>query len=413
MIDLDSPIQRAVRKALQRLTLATSMLGAWPGLDLVAQQARDHAPAVIEASGNVGSARAVGVGARVSSFGNPYFEVVADRGHHTLDVQVLGTLFLPVDVHGQRSARIGEADRLLEWRQLSRAEMQSRAMAEAVLAYGDGLVAAAHVANAQSQEAEARSEASWFSAKAAARDATLVDVSLAAAEVSRYVQARAEAQLRVNDARLRLVVLTGLGDLDPAPPVGARPDPPALRMTLGKASRNASQGDTPALRANQAEAGFWSAMRERAAADKNSPFFVLLYGGRGDFGEARLGAGIAYTFPVARRNQGEVARAEAERARAMQMRSAVQRAALARLQSSFASLNTALEAVREMDATGIPAGENAVKATLDSFREGKTELVRVIIVRRDLAAVKARRLDLIAAAWRSYAEMVAVLGELP
>jgi hypothetical protein len=79
------------------------------------------------------AARAFGVGARVSSFGNPYLEVVADRGKFTHDVQVLSTLFLPVDVHGQRSARVGEADRLLEWRQLSRVEMQSRAMAEAVL----------------------------------------------------------------------------------------------------------------------------------------------------------------------------------------------------------------------------------------------------------------------------------------
>jgi cobalt-zinc-cadmium efflux system outer membrane protein len=404
---------QAALHTFRKLTLGTSLLAAWPSLDQVASRARDYAPGVVEASGAVGTARSVGIGARLSSFGNPYIEVIADRGHHTTDVQALGTMWIPVDVNGQRSARIGEADRLLEWRQLSRSEMQSRAMAEAVLAYGDGLVASGHLANALAQEAEARSEATWFTAKAEARDATIVDVSMAISEVSRYVQARAEAQLRLHDARLRLVILTGTQDLDPSPPTGTRPDPPALRVTLGAASRVASQGEVPALRANQAEAGFWSAMRERAETDKNAPFLLVLYGGRGDFGEARMGGGLGYTFPIARRNQGEVARAQAERTRALQMRSTLQRSVVARLQSAYASLQTALEAVTEMDATGIPAAQTAVKATLDSFREGKTELVRVIIARRDLATVRARRLDLVSAAWRSYAEMVSILGTLP
>jgi cobalt-zinc-cadmium efflux system outer membrane protein len=232
-------------------------------------------------------------------------------------------------------------------------------------------------------------------------------------EVSRYVQALAEAQLRLADARLRLTVYTGLEQLDPSPPPGARLAPPALRGSLVAANQAAGKGEIPMLRSNQAEAGFWTAARERAVADKNAPFFVLLYGGRGDYGEARLGAGIGYTFPVARRNQGEIARAEAEHTRAQQLRPALQRVALARLQADFENINTALQAVREMEANGIPAAENAVNATLESFRAGKAELVRVIIARRDLATVRARRLDILASAWKSYADVVMVLGALP
>lgn len=389
------------------------MLTAWPSLDELVVRAREHAPAVIEATGAIGAAKAIGVGARMSSWGNPYLEVVADRGRYTHDIQVLGTLFLPVDVNGQRGARIDEADRLLSWRQMSRSEIQARTMAEAVLAYGDGLVASAHAANAVGQEAEAKSEASWFEQRAAVQDATLMDVSLATAEVSRYVQMRTEAQLRLADARLRLIVYSGIGDLDSGPPAGARPEPPAPRKSVAASSRVAGQGELPMLRSNLAEAGFWGAVRERVAAEKNQPLSVLLYGGRGDYGEARVGAGIGYIFPVARRNQGEIARAEAEQARAHSLRPTLQRVLLARLQSAHAAMNLALEAVRDMDTKGIPAAENAVKAALESFKAGKTELVRVIIARRDLAAVRARRLDLISSAWRSYAEMTAILGELP
>jgi cobalt-zinc-cadmium efflux system outer membrane protein len=379
--------------------------------DVIAH-ARENAPAVVEASGSIATARAHGVGASVSSFGNPYLEVVADHGQYTKDVQVLGQLFLPVDMHGQRSARIGEADHLLAWRQLGRAEAQGRAMAEAVAAYGDALVWSANVANALSQESEARTEAHWFAARAAARDATAVEVSLAEAEVSRYVQARAEAQLRLNDARARLVALTGL-DLDASPPAGQRPEPPALRTSASAAGRSAARGELPAMRALAAESAYWGAFRERASAEVSQPVYLLVYGGRGEFAEARYGGGFAVTFPVARRSQGEMARADAERVRAANMQGAVRRVAAARLQGAFAAYEVALAAARELDTAGIPAAESTVRATYESFREGKTELVRVIIARRDLAAIRARRLELLGAGWRAYAEMTAVLGVLP
>jgi len=389
------------------------LMAGWPGLEDVVAQARDNAPMVVQASGAVATAHAAGVGARVTSLGNPYLEVVADRGKHTEgSVQAIGQLFLPLDINGQRSARIGEADQLLAWRQLTRSESQANAMAEAVHAYGEALVSSANLANATAQEAEARSEARWFEAKAAARDATVVDVSVARAEVSRYVQARAEAQLRLNEARLRLLALTAL-EIDAAPPSTMQPEPPALRMAPAASTRMVAQGETPILRAMQAEASYWGAFRERASAEKNQPFFLILHGGRGDFAEARYGAGIAYTFPVARRNQGEIARADAERGRSLQMRSTLQRVAAARLQGAYGAYNTSMEAVKEMDATGVPAAEAALRATVDSFKEGKVELVRVIIARRDLAMVRARRLELMASAWRAYAELVSVLGVLP
>lgn len=400
------------RRWLSKLAPGSMLLAGWPGLDDVVARAKDNAPMVVQASGSVATAQAVGIGARVTSLGNPYLEVVADRGKLTHGIQAIGQLFLPLDINGQRSARIGEADQLLAWRQLARADSQANAMAEAVQAYGEALVSSANLANATTQEAEARSEARWFEAKAAAHDATVVDMSVARAEVSRYVQARAEAQLRLNEARLRLLALTAL-ELDAAPPATLQPEPPALRMTPAASARQVAQGETPILRAMQAEASYWGAFRDRASAEKNQPFFLILHGGRGEFAEARYGAGIAYTFPVARRNQGEVARADAERGRTMQMRATIQRVASARLQGAYTAYSTSVEAVKEMDATGVPAAEAALRATVDSFKEGKVELVRVIIARRDLAMVRARRLELMAAAWRAYAELVAVLGALP
>jgi outer membrane protein TolC len=40
-------------------------------------------------------------------------------------------------------------------------------------------------------------------------------------------------------------------------------------------------------------------------------------------------------------------------------------------------------------------------------------MIRVLIARRDLTAARARRLDLVEAAWSAYAELASIRGALP
>jgi cobalt-zinc-cadmium efflux system outer membrane protein len=62
---------------------------------------------------------------------------------------------------------------------------------------------------------------------------------------------------------------------------------------------------------------------------------------------------------------------------------------------------------------GLPANERLVEAATASWRAGKSELVQVVIARRDLASARLRRLDLVETIWRMYGDIAAVMGELP
>lgn len=392
------------------LALATTRTAdaAWPTLSEVLARVRTSAPASVDARGAEASAQALGAGARVSSWGNPYLEVIADRGRISTDAQILGQLFLPVDIHGQRSARIEEIDKLSAWRKNARTEIVARMQGEAASAYGEVMVAAALVDEARQLEADSRREAAWFAARAAAGDATRVERSLAEAEITRYAQSRTEASVRLSQARARLTMLTGLSNLDPIP---APTLPPGSDARTRSVKKDPSQ--LPAIHALESEASYWAASRARQSAEKNQPLYLMLYGGRGDLAEARYGGGFGYTFPMTRTNQGEVARAQAEQARALELRAPVATALSARMRAAVESLSAVHQALQEVDSSGLPAFQSVLDATMEAYKAGKVELVRVIIARRDLATARARRLEMVAAAWRAYGEIIGIGGEIP
>ena len=385
---------------------------AWPSLRDVVDRSRAGALGVRDATGQVGIARAAQLGARESIVHNPYLEVIAQRGRFTEDVQVAAELHVPVEVAGQRGARIDEADAYVRWRLGEREAAQARAAADAIASYGATLVASARVREAARGEAEARAEAEYYRARLVAGDTTVVDASLADAELARWVQLRSEAELGLSRAREQLESALA-GEAVDLPPVDASAAPPVLRDAGGQPFVARVVGSAPAVRALALEATFWDRSRERSTAERSPPVSVILAGGRGDFGETRVGGGLAWTFPVARRSVGEIARAAAERDRASEVRAATERVVAARAQRLQESYVLALHAIADLEATGVPAEERVVAATVEAVRAGKLELVRAFIARRDLAAMRGRRLDLASYAWSLYGEMAALTGDLP
>ena len=130
-------------------------------------------------------------------------------------------------------------------------------------------------------------------------------------------------------------------------------------------------------------------------------------------GEARLGGGAVITFPITRRYQGEIARAEQGRSNAARRLELFRGIVSARLRAARDAIQTVTKALEELDKHGIPALERAVTASVEGFRAGKIDLTRALLARRDLAIGRARRLDLLEAAWRAYADLVIFTGDLP
>src|SRR5262245_55476077 len=116
---------RGIRAVLLGLATAAWALiprlahAEFPTLDRSIQLARQHAIVVAEAEGEMGVAHAQMAGARHSVFGNPYTDIQIDKGlTEGQTVQALSYTYFPIDIGGQRGARIDEAERLVEWRKL-------------------------------------------------------------------------------------------------------------------------------------------------------------------------------------------------------------------------------------------------------------------------------------------------------
>lgn len=399
------------------LLAAPSARAEFPTLDVAIQRARTQAMVVADAEGDLGAARAQMVGARQSALGNPYTDVQVDRPFSNYDaagrqVQALTFTYFPIDIAGQRGKRIEEAERLVEWKKVGLVDARALATGDIVTAYGEYIVGSARVTEASAGEASAREEVKYFQGRFEAKDTTLYEKSISEAEVARWVQSRAEAELRVATARARFGQLTGDANVD-TPRANTSLLPPPLRGSWDDAQLARVVERAPVISRLAAEKTYWSSSIERYEREKIPPVSLEFLGGRGSQGEARFGAGAVITYPITRRFQGEIARAEQGRENAAKRIDLYRGIVLARLRAARDAIQSVNKALDELDKNGIPALERAVSTSVEGFRAGKIDLTRAMLARRDLATARSRRLDLVEAMWRAYADLVIFNGELP
>jgi outer membrane protein TolC len=385
----------------------------FPDLEQAVALARDRALVVADAQAELSAADAQVAGASVSSIGNPSTDVQVDRGLTTsTTIQALTFTYLPIDVAGQRGTRISEAERLVDWRRQGVVDARGIATGEVVAAYGSMLVVAARISETAAGEQAAREEARYFAARLQEKATTVYEQKLTEAEVARWVQSSAEARLGLVRQRARLSELTGILDLG-VPAGGTGPAPPPLRRAWDDAHVAEVADRAPLVARLDAEKRYWDASVTHYRRERIPPLSLELIAGRGTLGETRLGGGAVLTFPMTRRYQGEIARAEHGRAEAETRRALYRTVIEARVRAARDTLTAVRTASAELNATALPALERAVAAATEAFKAGKIDLSRALLARRDLSLARARRLDLLEEGWRAYAELAAVVGDLP
>ena len=229
----------------------------FPTLDRAIQLARARALVVNDAQGELGVAHAQMAGARASAFGNPYVDVQLEQGlsrNPTQELQAIAYAYFPVDLTGQRGARIDEAGKLIKWREVGVNDARGVASGEAVAAYGELVVGAARITETTNGEQTARDEAKYFAGRLEAKDTTVYEKSLADAEVARWVQSRAEAQLRFSSARARFTQVTGVPNVD-GPPANAAVAAPRSEVPGTTRSSRTSSTSRRSSRASRPSAG--------------------------------------------------------------------------------------------------------------------------------------------------------------
>lgn len=399
------------------LLLPRGARAEFPTLDTAIRLAKEHALVVAEAQGELGTARAQMKGARQSAIGNPYTDVQVDRPFSSYetagkDVQALTFTYIPVDIAGQRGKRIAEAEQMIGWKKIGLVEASAVATGDVVSAYGELLISTQRVIAATTGEQVARAEAKYFEGRFQAQDTTIYEKSLAEAEVARWVQSRAEAELRVQSARAQFEQLTGLRESDPPPPTQSIL-PPTMKTPFDETQIARVVDRAPAVAKLVAEQRFWDASVARYERERVPPVSFEILAGRGSTGEARFGAGAVLTYPITRRFQGEIANAENGKRTATQKLELYRTMVHARLRAARDAVATVQRALDELDRSGLPALQAAVTASVEGFRAGKIDVTRAMLARRDLALALARRLDLLEASWRAYADLVIFSGELP
>jgi len=394
------------------LLVAAESRAEFPTLTKVVENARTKGPMTVIAAADLKVSGSTKHAAGLPPLTNPYLELIVDRGKYTQDVTINAQLFLPLELAGQRGKRLEEVDAMVKWKSTAKEGAASAAVGEAVTAYGETLIASTRLSEAVAGEKIAREEAAYVAGRLAVNDATAVDKALADGEIARWLQSKSEAELALALAKARLAIAIGEPTVD-SPNESDVAGLPALRWKDGDALAKHLKAKSPALIAPTLEAEFYNASKEKWEAEKYTPVNLILTAGRGDLGEIRYGAGLAWTFPVFRKNQAEIAKADAEKGRALSAREVIANAIDARARGLFAAYTVARSALTTSDTVAIPAAQAVVDSSMAAWKAGKLELTRVFLARRDLATARSRRLDMIAVGYRTYGELAGLLGELP
>jgi cobalt-zinc-cadmium efflux system outer membrane protein len=381
-----------------------------PALEHVLELARDHAPEVELGSAALAASRTSATGARRAPLGNPVITSFAEHGKGTTrDVYVESQLDLPLEIWGQRRKRIAEANAHVAHAEVGLDVARATALGWTVEAYGSVAVALERLRVIDDAIAAAHKEAELYRARVELQDATLRDAHHATMEVARneILRQEAEADLQAGLGLLRR--LTGREFVADAPPAeGAAPPMPA---TLERAS--AAAQSAPVVRESLAEAAYHERVGERARAEARMPLGLVARAARGDMAEPRFGGGVSLGLPLFQRNQAERAQAKAAAERARRTSSVQQRALEATLLGLSRELEQLSAARRILEETALPAAAAAVRAAEEIQASGKGELMPVLISRRDYAALRLRRLDILAREWRVLGDMTQITGVQP
>jgi outer membrane protein, heavy metal efflux system len=205
----------------------------------------------------------------------------------------------------------------------------------------------------------------------------------------KFESAVANARLALRQANIRLLELMGEGDYARAEVLEARGrlefrDVEAQLAEL----RAAALGRRSDLKAAEAEVSrAQSVLRLERARGKGE---VTPYVGYKRVGpDNTVLAGVTVPLPFGDRNQGGVARAEAEQKVAETNLSLVRNRALAEVESAFRAYETSRQLVRVYESDILKQADESRDITLAAYREGAAELIALLDAQRTRAEARA------------------------
>ncbi len=304
------------------------------------------------------------------------------------------------EIGGQRAARREVVSRALHTAELrvvvARAETRARVRA----AYVATQLALARVDAATQREALVAKLLEAVRARVAGGASSNVDLELARLERGIAARARVDATLAAADAMARLRLLIGLptgqqlalDEKTTSPPQREEP----LAALLARAQAQRAELAALASGIQEIDADIVRLKRERIPSPT---LFVDLQ--RDLPGQYFVGGGLAIPIPVWRRQQGELALANADRYRAQEERTLAERDVALEVERAFQAEAAQREMSQLLDREVVPAAEAAVTLMTEGWRAGKFDLFRLLQTSRDASEARRLYLETLGLLWES------------
>lgn len=205
----------------------------------------------------------------------------------------------------------------------------------------------------------------------------------------KFDSAAANARLALRQANIRLLEMLGEGDYSRAETLEARGtllfSPASAELPRLRESALAKRPEVKVAEAQVARAQ--SALRLEHARGRGE---VTPYVGYKRVGpDNTVLAGVTVPLPFGNRNQGGIARAEAERRVAEINLRLTRNRALAEVESAFRAYETAREQVKAYEAGILAQADESRDIALAAYREGATDLIALIDAQRTRTEVRA------------------------
>ncbi len=359
-------------------------------LEEAVRLAQENNPDVRSLTGDVDAARARLRGASLLLQNNP--SVSAAAGPRSSDagksrdssVQIVQ----PVEIAGQRGARIAASEGALDATQARLQALRSEVTARVRESFGRALAAEQKLALASETRVITQQGVSAAEERFRAGAAALLEVNTARVELGRASRGRAEAERSRAEAIGSLRLLVGLdpfqalavqGELAPGAPGG---DPAAI-VAQARANRAELTASRRALDAAKAEARL--ASREWIP----SPRIGVSYGHEEESNATIVQGVLAFDLPIFNRN---IAARGIAAARVHQMEAeleATERRVTQEVLTALARLEAARSAADGYAGDVVKAMQENMELASESYRAGKIDFLQLIVIRRQ--AIEARR----------------------
>lgn len=318
------------------------------------------------------------------------------------------TLNIPFELGGKRGARVHAAQRSHELAQVELANTKAQLRSSTIAAYFAALSAQERSKLAASSAELATSGAQAVAKRVAAGKVSPVDATRAQLDQANAQLEVIEAQAELATARHALAALWG--DAEPrfarvTGDINDIPDRAPLPELMGRLD------EAPALLAARAEVE-----RRKALVDversKAVPDVTLSVGARrdNDMGRTQAIVGLAIPLPLFDRNQGAVHEASKRAIQAEDEFQAARLRVLAELQAAATQLSVARRSLHALQATVLPAAQQAYDSARQGFEAGKFGFLDVIDAQRSLLQARARYLSALTTAHQAATAIDRLLG---